>query len=273
MENQKSQLHDNNRNFLTTSGVLELDRLLGGGIKIGSSTLLLTDSSTYNDAIVSLLPYCRDVLQRGEILIYILTSSPAIDERDLLNSYCDVELVDQRDNEGKLFFVDLFSRSAGYGSEISSNAHVIVEKPHDVNFIYNRLCDLRYKILGGKKSKARFIYNDLSATIIDTNNHDQAIKLMRRLLIQLKALGDLIHCILNEKMHDEKITETIKHLFDNVIQFKSHEQKAKPKKFLQVTKSINLFTSVNDMVPYEVTRSGISVRLKKEKERYPRQVR
>ncbi len=268
LETQKYLLqNNNNRNTLTTSGIIELDHLLGGGIKIGSSTLLLTDSSTYSDAKISLLPYCRDVLQKGDILIYISTNSPTIDEYNLLNSYCDVELVSQRDNEGKLFFIDLFSRSAGYGSEIPSNAHVIVEKPHDVNFIYNSLYDLRYKILGGKKSRARFIYNNLSTTITDTGNPDQAIKLMRRLLIQLKALGDLIHCILNEKMHDEKIIETTKHLFDNVIQFKSLEQKAKPKKFLQVTKSINIFKFVNDIVPYEVESSGISVRLKKEKER------
>ncbi len=66
-------------------------------------------------------------------------------------------------------------------------------------------------------------------------------------------------------MHDEKIIETIKHLFDNVIQFKSPEQKAKSKKRLQVTKSTNIFTFVTVMVLHEVASSGISVRLKKEK--------
>jgi predicted hydrocarbon binding protein len=64
--------------------------------------------------------------------------------------------------------------------------------------------------------------------------------------------------VFDRGMMDDKTLSTLEHSFDYVIELKVAEQEKRFQKYLRVVKS-PLISYVNDMVPYEVVPSGISL--------------
>ncbi len=234
---------------LTTTGIDELDRLLSGGIPQGSTTLILCEGQNAQDASALLGIICLNILERQETVILLTTDPPNETYPQLYAP--DVTSAALREN--RLFYIDLFSSSMGVQTSEDSNI-VVVEKPHDLNHVFYHTSMFRDEELKGipwPGLKVSWIYNQLSTTIFTVGDPDKVLRFVWNLRSKIKTFRDIAYTVMNVDMHEKRVVETAKHIFDTVIELKTTEKDGTSLKELRVLKNAGL-PCITDSVPYSV---------------------
>ncbi|MFB0563038.1 MAG: V4R domain-containing protein [Candidatus Lokiarchaeia archaeon] len=234
---------------LTTTGIDELDRLLSGGIPRGSTTLILCEGQNAQDASALLGIISLNILEREETVILLTTDPPNETYPQLYAP--DVTSAALREN--RLFYIDLFSSSMGVQTSEDQNI-VVVEKPHDLNHVFYHTSMFRDEELKGipwPGLKVSWVYNQLSTTIFTVGDPDRVLRFVWNLRSKIKTFRDVAYTVMNMDMHEKRVVETAKHIFDTVIELKTTEKEGSPLKQLRVIKNAGL-PCITDSVPYSV---------------------
>ncbi len=234
---------------LSTTGIEELDRLLGGGIPRGSTALILCEGHNAQDASVLLGIICLNLLERGETVILLTTDPP----NETYPQLYAPEVASNALKENRLFYIDLFSSSMGVQTSENSNI-VVVEKPHDLNHVFYHTSMFRDEKLKGipwPGLKVSWIYNQISTTIFTVGDPDKVLRFVWNLRSKIKTLRDVAYTVMNVDMHPQRVVETAKHIFDTVIELKTIETEGPAVKHLRVLKNAGL-PCITDLMPYSV---------------------
>ncbi|MGQ9721901.1 MAG: V4R domain-containing protein [Candidatus Jordarchaeum sp.] len=234
---------------LTTTGIEELDRLLSGGIPRGSTALILCEGQNAQDASALLGIISLNVLERGETVILLTTDPP----NETYPQLYAPDITSAALRENRLFYIDLFSSSMGVQTSEDSNI-VVVEKPHDLNHVFyhtSMFRDEKLKEIPWPGLKVSWIYNQLSTTIFTVGDPDKVLRFIWNLRSKIKTLRDVAYTVMNMDMHEKRVVETAKHIFDTVFELKTVEKEGISIKQLRVIKNAGL-PCITDPVPYSV---------------------
>ncbi|MEM3586702.1 MAG: V4R domain-containing protein [Candidatus Jordarchaeaceae archaeon] len=246
---------------LTTTGIEELDRLLGGGIPRGSAVLILCGGQNAQDASALLGIISLKLLDNRENIILITTDPP-------METYPQLyapEIASTALKENRLFYIDLFSSSMGVETSEESNV-VVVEKPHDLNHVFYHISMFRDDKLKGIPApglKVSWIYHQLSTTIFTVGEPERVLRFIWNFRSKVKTLRDVMYTVMNVDMHPKMVVETAKHIFDTVIELKTVEKNGTLMKYLRVIKNAGL-PCITDLVTYSVDIQNRQFRLASE---------
>ncbi|MBS7250801.1 MAG: hypothetical protein KIH08_09485 [Candidatus Freyarchaeota archaeon] len=234
---------------LASTGIAELDKLLGGGVPRGSTVLILCEGQNAQEASALLGIICLNILERGENVILLTTDPP----NETFPQLYAPEIAASALRENRLFYIDLFSSSMGVQTSENSNI-VVVEKPHDLNHVFYHVSMFRDDKLKGIPApgmKVSWIYNQLSTTIFTVSDPDKVLRFIWNFRSKIKTLRDVAYTVMNVEMHPKQVVETAKHIFDTVIELRTTEKDGTSIKHLRVLKNAGL-PCVTDLVTYSV---------------------
>ena len=234
---------------LASTGIAELDKLLGGGVPRGSTVLILCEGQNAQEASALLGIICLNILERGENVILLTTDPP----NETFPQLYAPEIAASALRENRLFYIDLFSSSMGVQTSENSNI-VVVEKPHDLNHVFYHVSMFRDDKLKGIPApglKVSWIYNQLSTTIFTVGDPDKVLRFIWNFRSKIKTLRDVAYTVMNVEMHPKQVVETAKHIFDTVIELRTTEKDGTSIKHLRVLKNAGL-PCVTDLVTYSV---------------------
>ncbi|MEM3562547.1 MAG: V4R domain-containing protein [Candidatus Jordarchaeaceae archaeon] len=234
---------------LASTGIAELDKLLGGGVPRGSTVLILCEGQNAQEASALLGIICLNILERGENVILLTTDPP----NETFPQLYAPEIAASALRENRLFYIDLFSSSMGVQSSENSNI-VVVEKPHDLNHVFYHVSMFRDDKLKGIPApglKVSWIYNQLSTTIFTVGDPDKVLRFIWNFRSKIKTLRDVAYTVMNVEMHPKQVVETAKHIFDTVIELRTTEKDGISIKHIRILKNAGL-PCVTDLVTYSV---------------------
>jgi KaiC/GvpD/RAD55 family RecA-like ATPase len=235
---------------LLSSGIPDLDLLLGGGFMRDSPVLLLTETGTMGELLP--LQIVNHRIQEGDYGFILDLDFPSVRIREWFKSF-NWNLQSFED-EGRLFIVDGFTNLY---SLLSTEEKYVIENPRDLIYLDSYLYDMNSLIAKYKNRLFGVLF--LSNVFLTKGQQlDKIINLVYKNRITLSQFGASIF-VFDRGMLDEKTLSTLEHAFDYVIELKITEQDKRFQKYLRVIKS-PLISYVSDLVPYEVTPSGISLR-------------
>lgn len=233
---------------LVGSGMRDLDLLLGGGFIRDSPVLLITETGTMGELLpLQILNYR---VSKGDYGIIFDLDFPTVRIRDWLKAFnCNLASFE---DEGRLFIVDGFTNLYGL---LSTEEKYVIENPRDLVHLDAYLYDTTSLITKSKLFGVLFLSN---VFLTKGQQIDKIINLIYKNRIILSQFGTSMF-VFDRGMLDEKTLSTLEHAFDYVIELKVAEQEKRFQKYLRVIKS-PLISYVSDLVPYEVTPSGINLR-------------
>jgi predicted hydrocarbon binding protein/archaellum biogenesis ATPase FlaH len=235
---------------LVGSGMYDLDLLLGGGFIRDAPVLLLTETGSMGELLS--LQIINNRINDGDRGFIFDLDFPPVRIRDW-SKYFGWNL-ESFEREGRLYVVDGFTNL--YGS-LPTEEKYVLENPRDIVYLNSYIYNMTSLIEDSKKmcSGALFLSNIFLAK---GQQLDKIINFIYKTRIMLSQYGLLIF-VFNKRMMDEKTLSKLEHAFDYVIDLRVVEQENIFQKYLRVAKS-PLINYLNDMVPYEVAPSGISLR-------------
>ncbi len=235
---------------LISSGIHDLDLLLGGGFIRDSPVLLLKETGSMGELLP--LQIINQRIQEGDHGFILDLDFPPIRIRDWSRSFnWDLE---KFENEGGLFIVDGFTNL--YGRLATEEKHVI-DNPRDIISLDAYLYNLT-SLIEEYKGKLFCILYLSNIFLTKGQQIDKIINLIYKNRINLSQYGLPIF-VFDRGMMDEKTLSTLEHAFDYAIELKVVEQEKGFQKYLRVTKS-PLINYLSDRVPYEVVPNGINLR-------------
>nr|MDO8082094.1 ATPase domain-containing protein [Candidatus Freyarchaeota archaeon] len=235
---------------LLGSGISDLDLLLGGGFIRDSPVLLLTETGTMGELLP--LQILNHRIQEGDYGFILDLDFPPVRIRDWFKSFnWNLESFEE---EGRLFIVDGFTNLY---SQLPTEEKYVIENPRDIVHLDSYLYDLT-SLIEKYKNKLFGVLFLSNAFLTKGQQLDKIINLIYKTRITLSQFGASVF-VFDRGMMDEKTLSTLEHAFDYVIELKVAEQEKRFQKYLRIIKS-PLISYVNDIVPYEVTPSGISLR-------------
>jgi KaiC/GvpD/RAD55 family RecA-like ATPase len=230
--------------------MLDLDLLLGGGFIKDSPVLLLTETGTMGELLP--LQILNHRVREGDYGIVFDLDFPPVRIREWSKSF-NWNLQSFED-EKRLLIVDGFTNLYG---QLPTEEKNVVENPRDIVYLDSYLYDLMSQIEEHKNKLFGVLF--LSNTFLTRGQQlDKIINLIYKNRIALSQYGASVF-VFDKGMMDEKTLSTLEHAFDYVVELKVTEQEKRFQKYLRIAKS-PLISYVSDMVPYEVSSSGISIR-------------
>jgi KaiC/GvpD/RAD55 family RecA-like ATPase len=192
-----------------TTGVPELDKLLGGGYPDRSAVLLSGPSGVGKEALRYW--FMEEGLKDGDYCLYISKSTPA----EILQDFRAFGVRPDRSP-------DWFCRKGG-----------------DKDLNLNDLASISFNIKGmmqaneGRKIR---IATDVLSSLLVLNSVETVYRFLSQLFADVKDHDAALVATLEEGMHDERAVSTMKELFDGVIEFKLYERGFRVSPLLRVQK-------------------------------------
>ena len=235
---------------LISSGLHDLDLLLGGGFIRDSPVLLLTETGTMGEILP--LQIFNHRVHEGDLGFILDLDFPPVRIREWFNSFN--WNLKSFENEGSFYIVDGFTNLYG---RLTTEEKYVIENPRDIVHLDSYIYNMTPLIEKFKNKMFGILF--LSNIFLTKGQYlDKIINLIYKNRITLSQYG-LPVFIFNRGMMDEKTLSTLEHAFDYVIELKVVEKEKSFQKYLRVTKS-PLINYVSDMVPYEIVPSGINLR-------------
>ncbi len=234
---------------LITSGISELDTLLGGGFNRGASILFLTETGSMAEILALQILYNR--LSRGDFSIIIDLDIPTARIREWFNwfnwSYEEYE------KKNHFLLIDGFTRMFG---DIETSDKNILREPRDLVKVDSFLVRLVQQIETFKnKVFSVFFFSNIFLAKAET---PKIINLIYKNSLIISQYGAAIY-VFDKGMLDTKTQSTLEHAFDFVIDFKVEEYEGRFQRYLRVKKS-PLPRHLDEYAPYEITPEKIVVR-------------
>ncbi len=232
-----------------SSGIGEIDRLLGGYLVRGKVYLLEADNGTQPQGVI--LPFVKNGLNTNELVIFASNECPGEDVLDQLREY-GIE-VDTTIANKQLLILDLWSEGKIEAPGVVSVGNPA--DPHKVLYSYQQV----YQFAINREPRLPFrIVNDSLSGLVMTFGFERAYRLASR-AARLMKLGQSVGLsVVVPRMHDPLVSESFERLYDGVIRLVLEEEQDRVQRFVRVLKSpIPGFQG--QRVPYEITSKGIQM--------------
>ncbi len=227
------------------TGTPRLDDLLYGGIRLPSN--FLVSGPAFAGKEVLLLSFVAEGLKKGVPAIIITTSKPPVevskDMAPILPTFVEYEQL------GLVHWIDCSQQTSG---KVSREKHTYkVNGPTDFDNILNVIGELDEKFRA-KYPYFRVAYFSLSSAIAGTDP-TAAFGFVQKLVNRFRQTKAVVGYALERGMHTDQQLESLEHLVDGAIHFKSEKQKT----MLQVMGLGDVQT--RDWVPYKFTNRAVTI--------------
>src|SRR3989454_931415 len=228
------------------SGTPSIDDLLYGGIPFNSNLLFV--GPPYVGKEVVILNFVAEGLKKGVPAIIITTSKPPVEigkeMAPILPTFVEYEQL------GLVHWIDCSGSTAAAGKPTKEKNVFRVDGPTDFNGIMKVVNELDHEFKG-KYPYFRLAFMTLSSCI--GPDQGAAMNFVQKLVNRLRQTKAVAAYALERGMHTDQQVESLEHLLDGAIQFKSDKQKT----MLQV---VGLGESqTRDWVPYKHTNKAIMI--------------
>ena len=231
-----------------STGVKELDRLMGGGLLPGNAYLLEVGPGTGETAfIASFLDYG---IRHKELCLIVGYDRPHEEVLARLKEFGFDGEASLR--SGSLLFADLCVE--GKNDPGTSDGVLMTENildPNSILKVYYQMIDIaNKKLMAIEGTGVRAVVDSLSTEIMNYK-FEPTYKSTKRAIQMARAGGSPTLTTLNPHMFDETVVASFEHLFDSTIVLSVKEVEGRFKKFIRVKESpIPGFYS--DEVAYEI---------------------
>src|SRR5256712_2603746 len=228
------------------SGTPRLDDLLYGGIPFNANLLFV--GPPYVGKEVVILNFVAEGLKKGVPAIIITTSKPPVEiakeMAPILPTFVEYEQL------GLVHWIDCSGSTASAGKPTREKNTFRVDGPTDFTGILKVVNELDHDFKG-KYPYFRLAFMTLSSCI--GPDQGAAMNFVQKLVNRLRQTKAVAAYALERGMHTDQQVESLEHLLDGAIQFKSDKQKT----MLQV---VGLGESqTRDWVPYKHTNKAIMI--------------
>ena len=201
-------------------GIDYIDKTLGRLFK-GLSVLMVADSFTLNDAHRLAGLFALNFMERGGAVITIQTDSPFNRIlRETRRNFSDEKyrVLQAALREGRFHYLDLVSgeNKTASASGDFENIRGVANDPNRILYEINAARNqIRYNF---PETPILVKYVSISSSVIDFDSQT-VLKMIRRLTIDTKRRGDIFLGVVNRDIHEPKVTNTLNHFADYVINF------------------------------------------------------
>ena len=227
------------------TGTQRLDDLLMGGIPFGANVLAMGPAFIGKE--IAINKFLMEGVQK-EIPAIVITTDVSPDEILEEMTYITPEAKEYTKN-GLLHFIDAYSRSMG----IQSGAGQIkyIDHPTDYSSIIEAFNELTKK-LHAKSKYIRIAVRSIS-TLITYTDPTETYKFLQQITGKIKHHKDVAMYTIDKGMHTETDVQTLQHLMDGSIEFKTDGTKT----FL----SVQGLTDVQSRawIQYTYNRKGLNI--------------
>jgi len=227
----------------TGTGIPELNRLLGGGIRRGHSVLMQADVGTLHE--LFLFAFMEEGLNKGEYICHI-----SLDRNiEAFTHMVQAASPSIAKALGKTFFVvDLQTRREIELSDAFKEGVLTVSDPSNPSLVSASVGSFLSK-LNEKEKGVRFVMNSISDAIM-TYGLPPTYQMIKELLSFAKRREFSGINIIYPKMHTRQEIATIEHVHDGVIELSAAMVGSRLQKYLQV-RSMTGAKFSSEIVPYE----------------------
>ncbi|MGQ9719991.1 MAG: V4R domain-containing protein [Candidatus Jordarchaeum sp.] len=234
---------------MITTGISELDTLLGGGFYRGAPILFLTETGSMAEILALQILYYR--LSHGDFsFIFDLDLPP-----ERIREWFDWFRWDYSQYEKKdlLLLIDGFTQMFG---EIESKEKMLISEPRDLVQVDAFLLRLIPQIERFKNQIfGVFFFSNIFLARAET---PRIINLIYKHRMHITQYGSAIY-LFDKGMLDDKTIKTLEHAFDFVIDFKIKQTDGRFQRYLRVKKS-PLLRYIDVYAPYEKTPEKMVIR-------------
>lgn len=232
-----------------STGIIEIDKLLGGSLLRGKVYLLEADNGTRPTGLI--YPFVKHGLKQGEMIVFACNERPAEEVMEHLQEY-SID-VDAAIKAKQLAILDLWTEG-----EKPQDGVIYVGNPgdpHKVMYAYQRAYDAVMK--RKERIPVRVIMDSLSGAVMNFG-FERAYRLASRACRLLKLDKAVGLSVIVPRMHQDIVAESFEHLYDGVIRLTLHEEPERILRYIRIVKSpVSEFDS--RLVPYEVTPTGFKL--------------
>jgi KaiC/GvpD/RAD55 family RecA-like ATPase len=224
-----------------------IEYLLGGGILVGNSCLLESESGTQESAFVA--SFIDAGLHQNELCVIAAYDMPHQELIKRLPYYVEAK---EKMNSGALLILDLWPEAAG--DDAFSGPIWTTHYTRDVNtskrLYYELASQIPDRIKSGNFRGVRYVTYSLSSMIMNYKFEptyrwtEMSLDLARRSNITTLTL-------LDSKMVDETVIAAFEHLHDGVIALSMKELAGRFQRYVRIKKS-PIPTSSTMIVPYDI---------------------
>ena len=193
----------------TSTGLKELDRLLGQGYPDRSTILVVGPSGIGKEALRYW--FIRSGLVQGDFCLYLTKSTPS----------------------------EVLHDMRGFGAETDRAPMWFAREGGEVRFDVNDLAELSFKLkeILQQNSKRRIrIATDVLSSLLVLNQMETVYRFLAQLFADIKQYEAVLVATLEEGMHDPKVVSAMGEVFDGVIEFKLYEEGLRVTPLLRVRK-------------------------------------
>ena len=249
-----------------SSGIKELDKLLGGGVPQGTQILLEVETGTGPLLFIEKW-LCEGVRQKKVCFLYSFDYSA----ETILQKFAEFGIIPKEFFKmGKI--VDFWTKGEEYVRDFSKSI-ITIGEPTNIN----RVIDIIHGIWqeyrnnfetdnGSRINLVRSATYSLS-TIIMTFGFDKTYKLIKELIQVAKNENAITMDIIGLGMHTSMETKTFEFLYDAVVRLEIKEVNGEFKRYLRVVKS-PIFDYETKKIPYEFMKNDIVLLKPDKKEKY-----
>ena len=221
------------------TGVPTLDEFLDGGIDRGSAALFIGVPGVEKDSFA--VQFLHQRISRGEPAVYVVGDKPPDTIKKELRSVFGWEPAELND---KVFFVDCFSLSIG----MPSKEKYVVKNLSDLD-------EFQSVVLRAiSENKKSVVVLDNVLGMLDEASAKDAFEHIRRWIREAKANDVTFLFMFTNWMYEEKMIDSLKSMFDFVINFAAIEEKVVLRSYFQIEKAFE--KTFDASIPFKVSKPG-----------------
>jgi len=198
-------------------GVRRLDDLMFGGLPLNSNIFVYGPPFAGKQTLLNL--YIADGLKKGIPAIYILIDKTPSEIRDNLKLV--LPKVANYEKKGLLYYIDSYSRGMGIEGDEPNTTYI--EKSTDFEEIQIAVTNLQKTFQG--KSKYHKVALHSVSTLMAYSDAMTTFRFLQTLTSRCKRAGATSLFVMDRGMFSEAEVQTLKHLMNGVIEFKTEDLK------------------------------------------------
>ncbi len=226
------------------TGIEVLDKMLEGGIRQGSSALIMSTPGVEDIQFAHQCMYTH-LKNKGHVL-YIVNNRKPDTVRAQLNAYdWDISEFEKKD---QCSFLDCYSGMLFSDIDQGGNN----TKAGDIQ----NTCNKAYDIIRKMGHPALVVIDSLSSLIDVTNQEDEVVRMMQKFMDVMKENKATVVALFTLWPYKRSTIEGLEEIFDCVVKLKAIEQKVILRSYFSVDKASWIKNPPKREVPYKVISPG-----------------